>query len=234
MRSFRVHLSSADCWGLGPRPIRRTEAAPSLKAKSDIFTVSNSAGTHFRKHYDRGDLPIVIRHGARCVLEWKASVDSIDIVYFLPLFVDGIREQQNPYRFVSSEGTFQLIDGGCATKILSCVSNLIYPLKSALSTNHSTTIILALRVIQSLTLKSPEIAEALIPFYKQLLPILNVYKSRKRNIGDEIDFAQFKHDGRTLGETIEETLTILEETAGPCASAQIKKIVPTYEHIHAA
>ena len=47
-----------------------------------------------------------------------------------------------------------------------------------------------------------------------------------------MDFAQSKHDGRTIGETIEETLTILEETGGNNAFALIKYIVPTYETCH--
>ena len=165
-------------------------------------------------------------------MEWKAAINTVDIVSFLPLFVDGIREQQNPYRFAASEGTFQLIQGGCADRVLQCLDSLIYPLKHALDTHHSPTIILALRVIQALTSRSPQIAEALVDHYKQLLPVFNVYKSRKRNIGDEIDFAQFKHDGRTMGETIEETLAILEDTGGACAFAQIKRIVPTYESLH--
>jgi|LauGreDrversion4_2_1035121.scaffolds.fasta_scaffold13326_5 hypothetical protein len=186
----------------------------------------------FRKHYDRGDLPITIRHGARCVLEWKADVDTIDMVHFLPLFVDGIREQQNPYRFVASEGAFQLLREGCPSRIFDCVDNLIYPLKNALDTHHSATIIMALRVIQILSSRSSEIAHKLVGHYKQLLPVFNIYKSRKRNIGDEIDFAQFKHDGRTMGETIEETLAILEATGGACAFAQIKRLVPTYESLH--
>ena len=44
-----------------------------------------------------------------------------------------------------------------------------------------------------------------------------------------MDFAQFKHDGRTLGEEIEDTLTLLELTGGDSAFANIKCIVPTYE-----
>jgi hypothetical protein len=44
-----------------------------------------------------------------------------------------------------------------------------------------------------------------------------------------IDFAQFKHDGRTLGEEIEEALTVLEQTGGPSAFVNMKYIVPTYE-----
>ena len=44
-----------------------------------------------------------------------------------------------------------------------------------------------------------------------------------------MDFSQFKHDGRTLGETIEDTLTLLEQTGGTDAFINIKYIVPTYE-----
>jgi hypothetical protein len=151
------------------------------------------------------------------------------VVYFLPVFVDGIREQLNPYRFVASEGTFALIDQGSPEQIYACVDDLIYPIKKALDTHHSATIILALRVIQKLSSRSATIGESLVKHYKQLLPVFNVYKSKKRNLGDQMDFAQSKHDGRTIGETIEETLAILEETGGEKAFALIKYIVPTYE-----
>jgi len=192
--------------------------------------VSANSGTQFRKKYERGDLPIIIRHGAKSVLEWKVPISSLDVSYFLPIFVDGIREQQNPFRFIASEGTFQLISDGLVDQIHACVDSLIYPLKRALDTHDSATIILALRVIQSLSSRDLKIGEDLVRHYKQLLPVFNIYKSRKRNLGDQIDFAQSKHDGRTIGETIEETLAILQETGGSNAFALIKYIVPTYEN----
>ena len=54
-------------------------------------------GTMFRKMFERGDLPISIRHGAKMTLEWKvSSVDQLNVGVFLPVFLDGIREKRFP------------------------------------------------------------------------------------------------------------------------------------------
>ena len=47
------------------------------------------------------------------------------------------------------------------------------------------------------------------------------------NCGDEIDFGQ--REDSNLGETIEQTLQVLEMTGGPNAYLHIKYIVPVYE-----
>ena len=179
--------------------------------------------------YDRGDLPVMIRHSAKSSLEFKVPIDSLDMGHFLPIFVDGIRELVNPYHFVATEGTMQLLRKGSPYKILCCVDKLVYPLKAGLETYDARTILLTLKVIQALTSASPEVGTSLVRYYRQLLPVLNRFKTRKRNLGDRMDFAQFKHDGRTLGEEIEDTLTLLELTGGDSAFANIKCIVPTYE-----
>ena len=48
--------------------------------------------------YDRGDLPVAIKHGAKKYLDWKVSADKLDLNIFLPVFMDGIREKTFPYR----------------------------------------------------------------------------------------------------------------------------------------
>ena len=200
-------------WGSG---VKQSQAPPKkngLQTKSNIFAASTNPGTMFRRHYERGDLPVVIRHGAKSTLEWNLPIESVNTAKFLPLFIDGIREKVNPYRCVASEGTFQMIDYSADSAILACLGNLVYPLKFALDTHDPATIELALSVIQTLSRKSAEIAAALVPHYKRLLPVLNMFKTRRV----------------TLGNAIETTLMILDETGGPEAFAKIKYIVPTYE-----
>lgn len=216
-------------WGSGfvGQPVKKMSSI--LDEKSKIFGVASNIATKFRLMYDRGDLPVFIRHGAKLSLEFKVPIESLDIVHFLPIFVDGIREHVNPYHFIASEGTLHLIKYGESSKILLCLDRLIYPLKEALETYDSRTILLSLKVIQGLSSANPDIAKGLVGYFRQLLPVLNRFKTRKRNLGDQMDFAQFKHDGRTLGEEIEETLTALERNCGDSAFINIKYIVPTYE-----
>lgn len=57
------------------------------------------APTHFRKLYDRGDLPIKLVHKYQNEILWTLTPDRLDYKYFLPIFFDGLREKMNPYRF---------------------------------------------------------------------------------------------------------------------------------------
>ena len=56
------------------------------------------------------------------------------------------------------------------------------------------------------------IGEALVPYYRQILPIFNLYKNKGVNIGDAIDYGQRKRSN--LGELIQETLELFEQTGG--------------------
>jgi hypothetical protein len=59
---------------------------------------------------------------------------------------------------------------------------------------------------------SPLSGEALVPYYRQLLPIFNLYKNINNNIGDKIDYGQRKK--KTVGDLIQETLEIMEVNGG--------------------
>ncbi len=54
--------------------------------------------------------------------------------------------------------------------------------------------------------------EALVPYYRQLLPIFNLYKNFNKNLGDKIDYAQRKK--KNLGDLIQETLEFMEINGG--------------------
>jgi len=71
------------------------------------------------------------------------------------------------------------------------------------------------------------IGEALVPYYRQILPIFNLYKNKNLSTGDKIDYAQRKKVN--LGELIQETLELFEQTGGEDAFINIKYMIPTYE-----
>uniref|UniRef100_A0A182HIX0 Uncharacterized protein n=1 Tax=Anopheles arabiensis TaxID=7173 RepID=A0A182HIX0_ANOAR len=73
----------------------------------------------------------------------------------------------------------------------------------------------------------PSIGIALVPYYRQLLPMLNLYKQRRVNIGDHIDF----RGGRRIGDVVNATLELLEQCGGPDAYLNIKYMVPTTRHV---
>ena len=64
-----------------------------------------------------------------------------------------------------------------------------------------------LKVIQKLVLSGEMIGEALVPYYRQILPILNIFRNNNSNIGDKIEYSQRKR--LNLGDLIGETLELL-------------------------
>jgi len=183
--------------------------------------------TEFRRFYDRGDLPIQIYHGAvGGKIAWKVDIEKLDYHHYLPIFFDGLREKEDPYRFLAVQGTYDMLDKG-GSKILPVVPQLIIPIKTALNTRDQEIIATALKVLQALVLSGEMIGEALVPYYRQILPIFNIFKNKNLNLGDKIDYSQRKRVN--LGDLIEETLEIFEIHGGEDAFINIKYMIPVYE-----
>ena len=73
-------------------------------------------------------------------------------------------------------------------------------------------IFILLKVIQNLLQSGEMIGEALVPYYRQILPIFNLFKNSNINIGDKIDYSQRKK--KNLGDLINQTLEMMEQTGG--------------------
>ena len=58
----------------------------------------NPPNTELRRSYERSDLPIIIQQGARNKLSWKIEPARLDYHHFLPLFMSGIREVEEPFQ----------------------------------------------------------------------------------------------------------------------------------------
>jgi len=182
--------------------------------------------TLFRKYYDRADLPIQIMHAARQKIAWKCEIEKLDFNHYLPLFFDGLCEYEHPYRFFALQGVNDMLDHG-GTKILPTIPSLIIPIKNALNLKDPRLICNTLKVLQKLVKSADMVGEALVPYYRQILPVLNAYKQNKKCLGDGIQYGQRRRD--SLGELIEETLELLEKHGGEDAYINIKYLVPTYE-----
>lgn len=185
--------------------------------------------TEFRRFYDRGDLPIQIFHGGTGNrISWKVDIDKLDYHHYLPIFFDGLREKEDPYRFLAVQGCYDLLEKG-GSKILPVVPQLIIPIKTGLNTRDAEVVGTTLKVLQ--TLVKPEICEmvgeAMVPYYRQILPVFNIFKGQRLNVGDAIDYSQRKR--KNLGELVQQTLESFELHGGEDAFINIKYMVPTYE-----
>ncbi|KAH8298456.1 hypothetical protein KR044_004039, partial [Drosophila immigrans] len=184
-------------------------------------------GTLFRMYFDRGDLPIKMEYlcgGDK--IGWTVDIDKLDYSLYLPLFFDGLAEPKHPYKTYARQGVSDLLLAG-GEKIHPVVPQLILPLKNALSTRNLEVMCTTLKIIQQLVMASDMVGPALVPFYRQLLPMFNAFKVKNLNCGDEIDYAQ--KNNLNLGDLIDETLQVLELHGGEDAFINIKYMVPTYE-----
>jgi len=189
--------------------------------------VRSVAESEFRRFYDRGDLPIQIYHGVPGgKISWKVEVDKLDYHHYLPIFFDGIREKEEPYRFLAIQGVYDMLEVG-GTKVLPVVPQLIIPIKTALNARDPELVCTTLKIMQALVLSGDMIGEALVPYYRQILPVLNIFKSKNFNVGDGIDYSQRKK--QCLGDLIEETLQLFETHGGEDAFINIKYMIPVYE-----
>lgn len=96
-------------------------------------------------------------------------------------------------------GTYDLLDKG-GSKILPVIPQLIIPIKTALNTRDPDIISVMLKVIQKLVLSGDMVGEALVPYYRQILPIFNIFRNSNKNIGDKIEYDQRKR--MNLGDLI--------------------------------
>jgi hypothetical protein len=102
--------------------------APKKPVAGAIFC-REIAKSEFRRFYDRGDMPIAIEHGPQNKIYWKVNVEQLDYHHYLPIFFEGIREKNDPYRFLSVQGVFDMLEKG-GPKVLPVIPQLIIPIKS--------------------------------------------------------------------------------------------------------
>ncbi len=155
--------------------------------------------SEFRRFYDRGDLPIAIEHGSQNRIYWKVEIQQLDYHHYLPIFFEGIREKTDPYRFLAVQGVFDMLEKGGA-KVLPVIPQLIIPIKTALNTRDPEIISITLKILQALVTCSDTIGEALVPYYRQILPVFNLFRMKNMNMGDKIDYGQRK--SANLGDLI--------------------------------
>ncbi|DAZ96575.1 TPA: hypothetical protein N0F65_011799 [Lagenidium giganteum] len=216
-----------------------TNLSPRAKHQPMAFRErANPPDTSFRKFYERGDLPIQIDHGGvRNMVAWKVDITKLDFHHYLPIFFDGLREVEEPYAFLAEQGIKDMLINA-SSKVLPVIPQLIIPIKNALNTRNAGIIVKTLHILQLMvTCESAAqpgsgpglIGQALVPYYRQILPVLNIFIRKNDNLGDAIDYGQRKQ--MNLGDLIQQTLEILETHGGDDAFINIKYLVPTYQSV---
>ena len=78
---------------------------------------------------------------------------------------------------------FLLLFGYCCCFVLSVVGSFTSETKNSR---------FILQVLQHLVVSADMVGEALVPYYRQILPVLNIFKNKNKNTGDGIDYSQQK------------------------------------------
>ncbi|XP_030303768.1 parkin coregulated gene protein isoform X2 [Calypte anna] len=154
------------------------------------------------------------------------EIEKLDYHRYLPLFFDGLCELTFPYEFFARQGIHDMLEHG-GNKIPPVIPQLIIPIKNALSLRKRQVMCITLKVLQHLVMSADMVGEALVPYYRQILPVLNIFKNSNVNTGDGIDYSQQKR--QNLGDLIQETLELFERRGGENAYINIKYMIPTYE-----
>eukprot|EP01006_Ploeotia_vitrea_P001541 TRINITY_DN105050_c0_g1_i1.p1 TRINITY_DN105050_c0_g1~~TRINITY_DN105050_c0_g1_i1.p1 ORF type:complete len:308 (+),score=15.03 TRINITY_DN105050_c0_g1_i1:21-944(+) len=216
--------------GMGTCKEKKTFTHPAFSSRP------NPPNTELRRFYERGDLPIQLDHGGVVNrLAWKVEIQKLDFHHYLPIFFDGLREVEQPYAFLGEQGVLDMLEAA-PHKVLPVIPQLIIPIKTALNTRDKQVMVKILKILQALVNCDVSVAggagligQALVPYYRQILPVLNIFINNNTNLGDGIDYGQRKR--MNLGELIQQTLEQLEIHGGEDAFINIKYLVPTYQSV---
>ncbi|XP_031604627.1 parkin coregulated gene protein isoform X2 [Oreochromis aureus] len=135
-------------------------------------------------------------------------------------------KHENRGNSIAWKGIHDMLDRG-GPKILPVIPQLIMPIRNALNTRNHQVMCTTMKVLQHLVMSADKVGEALVPYFRQILTVFNLFKNNRKNLGDGIDYGQWKKED--IGELIEETLQILERYGGPDAYINIKYMIPTYQ-----
>ncbi|XP_075947715.1 parkin coregulated gene protein-like [Anarhichas minor] len=165
--------------GFSLKPAMKEEGPPSTKA----FEPCPPKVSTFRRMCDRGDLPLQMDYNSRGYrVFWKVALDKLDYNYYLPLFFDGLTETGHPFNFFASQGIHEMLEKG-GPRILPVIPQLIIPIRKALNTRNHAVMCSTLRVLKRLVVSGEKVGEALVPYFRQILPIFRMFheKSSKLN-----------------------------------------------------
>ncbi|XP_014211591.1 parkin coregulated gene protein homolog [Copidosoma floridanum] len=185
--------------------------------------------TTFRRFYDRSALPVTLESDGQKV-SWKfeefKELKELDYNLYLPLMLDGLVECKPPFPQLVDHALADMLEHG-TNKVLPVLPLLVRPIKRAVDTKISRIVCRTLRVLQRLVQSDHCVGQALVPYFRQILPVLNILKDRTVHYGEEIDYSHQR--GENVPDLIQETLQVLELHGGEEALANIKYVIPTYE-----
>ena len=160
---------------------------------------NNPPNTTLRRALELHDLPCHINHnsGSKRTLAWDVSAEELDYAQHLPVFFDGLREQEAPLPFIAVTGITDML-AMAPHKVAAVVPQIVLSVRQALNTRHADVMRRTIVALTQLALadtgakagpEGAKIAKAMLPYFRQILPVINIfaqrYMSKKMGIDDE-------------------------------------------------
>ncbi|XP_046805624.1 parkin coregulated gene protein isoform X2 [Lucilia cuprina] len=130
--------------------------------KIELFKKRPAKDTFFKIYWKRGDIPVTFsgkllrkKNTKEFPLKWYCPPQNLDYCYYLPIFVDGLSDNDVEIRKLAQYGAMDLILKA-PQKVLPVLPKLILPLKRAFNTRDKKIIIGALKVLQLMVLVDPD------------------------------------------------------------------------------
>lgn len=102
---------------------------------------------------------------------------------------------EHPYKLLAVQGVDDLLAHASAA-VLPVVPQLVLPVRQALNTRIPEVILTVMDALEKLLLcdrlapGGPVIGRALVPYYRQILPVMNIFLTANVNRGDAIEYGQ--------------------------------------------
>ena len=117
--------------------VNRPSAKLCPKTIDPFSTANANSSSPFLRAFTSGRIPCRLVHGSvRNRLAWNTSIDDLDYNPVLVLLAEGLRETAHPLPFISRQGFAELLGNvNARPKVVPLVSQLINPIKLALSSS---------------------------------------------------------------------------------------------------
>eukprot|EP00892_Ulva_mutabilis_P012026 jgi/Ulvmu1/9196/UM005_0296.1 len=183
-----------------------------------------SSGTQFRRLYDLGliDFVSVRWQCHNIVVIWRTALSPAALKFFLPIFVAGTIEEEEPYHFLALRGALDMIRA-LGPKLADAARDVAVNLRQLLLWQCPARCADACLLLSHICQESPAGALALRPHFRLLGPGLNRFvRCRSRCV----------FGGRSampLCECVWHVLRQLEECGGRGMRGVLQRHVPLYE-----
>ncbi|GLC39864.1 hypothetical protein PLESTB_001290800 [Pleodorina starrii] len=219
---------------------------------SSSRSLSLSPPSLLRTYYDNGTLDFVaVRwRGSRAdALVWARGVTKgpetsgphtrsfvswgpeppaeLDLPSWLPIFIDGVREYDEPYRFIAIRGSEELLLKAGDT-LHNFAERLVSPFRSALHTREPTCVAVALQLMSTALALDRRLATSWAAHYWQFAQVLNLFRSSRAG-SLLVDFGYNTRSLATTRRLAADFMDAFQVAGGELAAAAVRRYSPGHD-----